>query len=68
VLGDEAVQDLPVCGENAQCPDLVRPDQAGIAGDIRREDRGELALHSLVRCGHHRQCCDVGLLWLARAP
>jgi hypothetical protein len=61
VLGNEAVQDLPAGGENAQRPDLVRPHQAGIAGDVRREDRGELALHSLVGCGHHRQCCDVGL-------
>jgi hypothetical protein len=66
VLGDQAVQDLPARREKAKCPDLVRPYQAGIARYIRREDRGELALHSLVRCGHHRQCCDVGLPWVGQ--
>jgi hypothetical protein len=54
VLGDEAVKDLPACGEKAKCPDLVRPDQAGIAGHVRRKDGGKLPLDPVVRCGHER--------------
>ena len=59
VLRDEAVQDLPARREQAKCPDLVRAHQARIAGHVRREDRGELALHSLVWCGRHRQCLST---------
>jgi hypothetical protein len=51
VTHDQIANDLAVSGERRQRALLVGTHQPGVAGDVGREDRGQLALDALFRHG-----------------
>ena len=68
-----AVHDLPALGQQAQGADLVRAHQPRIAGHVRREDGGELALDSLdgvamIANAFRPSACLVGQRALIASP